>query len=64
MKNVEPLLALMDGKDKLAKERKVVETLMNKFGGRAKHSELMNACHSPHWERGYAIRVTPRGGAL
>ncbi|MBW6514281.1 MAG: hypothetical protein K0B87_05940, partial [Candidatus Syntrophosphaera sp.] len=45
MKNVEPLLALMDEKDKLACERKVVETLMNKFGGRAKHSELMNACH-------------------
>jgi hypothetical protein len=45
MDNVKPLLELMDEKDKLSAERKVVETLLNKFGGRAKHSELMNACH-------------------
>jgi len=45
MANVNPLLTLMDEKDKLAHERKLVETLLRKFHGRAKHSELMNACH-------------------
>ncbi|MGC9362681.1 MAG: hypothetical protein ACP5F3_07120, partial [Candidatus Syntrophosphaera sp.] len=45
MENVSPLLAMMEEKDKLAGERKVVEALLNKFGGKAKHSELMNSCH-------------------
>jgi hypothetical protein len=45
MENVKPLLELMDEKDKLTGERKAVEILFKKFKGRAKHSELMNACH-------------------
>jgi hypothetical protein len=45
MENVNPLLELMEEKDKLAGERKVVEALLNKFGGKAKHSQLMNSCH-------------------
>ncbi len=45
MGNTAPLLDIMDEKDKLANERKVVDLLLNKFGGKARHSELMNASH-------------------
>lgn len=45
LKSVNPLLELMNEKDKLAAERKIVEALLGKFSGRAKHSQLMNACH-------------------
>jgi hypothetical protein len=55
MKNVRPLLELMDEKDKLAAERKTVEILLKRFKGRAKHSELMNACHMRKREFSEAI---------
>lgn len=45
MQNTLPLLEIMDEKDKLSGERKIVEILINRFGGKAKHSELMNTCH-------------------
>ena len=45
LQNTLPLLELLDEQDKLAGERKVVNILLNKFGGKARHSELMNTCH-------------------
>jgi hypothetical protein len=45
MTNTIPLLNIIDEQDKLSGERKLVEILLNKYGGKAKHSELMNACH-------------------
>ena len=45
MGNTTPLLDIMDEKDKLASERKLVDILLNKFGGKARHSDLMNRCH-------------------
>jgi len=36
---------ILSEQDRLAGERKLVELLVNKYGGRAKHSELMNASH-------------------
>ena len=43
--NTIPFLEIVSEQDKLSGERKLVELLVNKYGGRAKHSELMNASH-------------------
>lgn len=43
--NTAPLLELMEEQDKLAAEHKIVDALRARFAGKAKHSELMNACH-------------------
>ena len=43
MENTLPLLDIMDERDKLSGERKVVDILINKFNGKARHSELLNA---------------------
>jgi hypothetical protein len=45
LKNTLPLLEIMDEQDKLAGERKLVEIIINKYGGKAKHSDLMNMSH-------------------
>ena len=37
------ILDILDERDSLAMERKVVDLLVNRFGGKANHSELMNA---------------------
>jgi hypothetical protein len=45
MENTLPLLEIMDEQDKLAGERKLVEIIINKYKGKAKHSDLMNMSH-------------------
>ncbi len=35
----------MSEQDKLAGERKLVELLVNKYNGKARHSDLMNMSH-------------------
>jgi len=44
-RNTMPLLRLMSEQDRLAGERKLVELLAQKFGGRASHSDLMQYAH-------------------
>ncbi len=43
MDHIFPILDIMDEKDSLAAERKLVDLLVNRCGGKATHSELMNA---------------------
>lgn len=43
LEHILSILDILDEKDSLAMERKVVDLLVNRFGGRATHSELMNA---------------------
>ncbi|MDD4223665.1 MAG: hypothetical protein PHD87_03685 [Candidatus Cloacimonetes bacterium] len=40
-----PFLEIVSEQDKLAGERKLVDLLVNKYGGKARHSDLMNASH-------------------
>ena len=40
-----PFLEIVSEQDKLAGERKLVDLLVNKYDGKAKHSDLMNASH-------------------
>ncbi|MCB5285186.1 MAG: DUF3987 domain-containing protein [Candidatus Cloacimonetes bacterium] len=43
MEHIFSILDIMDERDSLATERKLVDLLVNRFGGKATHSELMNA---------------------
>ena len=43
--NTIPFLEIVSEQDKLSGERKLVELLVNKYGGRARHSDLMNMSH-------------------
>jgi len=43
--NTVPLLQIMEEQDKLAGERKLLDLLIHRFGGRAGHSVLLNASH-------------------
>lgn len=45
MANVIPLLNIIDERDKLQNERKLIDLLVNRFGGRGSHSALLNASH-------------------
>ncbi len=45
MENTIPLLEIMDEQDKLAGERKLVDIIINKYGGKAPHSALLNSSH-------------------
>ena len=40
-----PFLEIVSEQDKLAGERKLVELLVNKYNGKARHSDLMNMSH-------------------
>ena len=43
--NTIPFLEIVSEQDKLSGERKIVEILINKYNGKATHSQLMNASH-------------------
>jgi hypothetical protein len=43
--NTIPFLEIVSEQDKLSGERKLVELLVNKYSGKAKHSDLMNISH-------------------
>ncbi len=43
--NTIPFLEIVSEQDKLSGERKLVELLVNKYSGKATHSQLMNASH-------------------
>ncbi len=45
MSNTLPLITILDEKDRLSVEKKVMEILVRKFGGRCLHSVLMNYSH-------------------
>ncbi len=43
--NTIPFLEIVSEQDKLSGERKLVELLVNKYSGKARHSDLMNMSH-------------------
>jgi hypothetical protein len=43
--NTIPFLEIVSEQDKLSGERKIVEILINKYNGKATHSQLMNSSH-------------------
>ncbi|MBW6513316.1 MAG: hypothetical protein K0B87_00975 [Candidatus Syntrophosphaera sp.] len=43
--NTIPFLEIVDEQDKLAGERKLVEILIQKYNGKARHTDLMNMSH-------------------
>ncbi len=43
--NTIPFLEIVEEQDKLAGERKLVDLLVQKYGGKARHSELLNKSH-------------------
>lgn len=45
MANTLPLINIMDERDKLAAERKVMDLLIRKFNGYANHTYLLNYSH-------------------
>ncbi|MBW6514517.1 MAG: DUF3987 domain-containing protein [Candidatus Syntrophosphaera sp.] len=45
MENTRPFLAIMEEEDKLAGERRLLDLLINKYGGSAGHTQLMNGAH-------------------
>jgi hypothetical protein len=64
MASVQPLLAIMDEQDKLSGERKLVELLVNKYGGKAGHTQLMNAARMKKREFGELIESLIERGAV
>lgn len=44
-RNTIPFLEIVDEQDKLSAERKLVELIIAKYGGKARHSDLMNISH-------------------
>ena len=55
MANVVPLLNIMEERDKLQNERKIIDTLVNRFGGKATHSLLLNGTHMKKREFNEAV---------
>lgn len=55
MANVIPLLNIIDERDKLFNERKVIDILVNRFGGKGTHSAVLNATHMKQREFNEAI---------
>ena len=43
--SVIPFLEIVSEQDKLAGERKIVDIMVNKFDGKARHTDLMNRSH-------------------
>jgi len=64
MRNVRPLLSIMDEQDKLAGERKLVDLIINKYGGRAAHTQLMNAAHMKKREFSELVENLIERGAI
>ena len=55
MANVMPLLNIIDERDKLFNERKLIDLLVNRFAGKGSHSALLNASHMKKREFNEAI---------
>ncbi len=45
LRNTMPLMNLLADQDKMAPERRLVDLIVHKYGGRASHSRLMNSSH-------------------
>ena len=53
--SVIPFLEIVSEQDKLAGERKIVDIMVNKFDGKARHSDLMNLSHMKKREFGECV---------
>ncbi|MDX9834602.1 MAG: DUF3987 domain-containing protein, partial [Desulfobulbus sp.] len=53
--NTIPFLEIVSEQDKLSGERKIVDIMVNKFDGKARHSDLMNLSHMKKREFGECV---------
>jgi len=53
--NTIPFLEIVSEQDKLSGERKIVDIMVNKFNGKARHSDLMNLSHMKKREFGECV---------